>query len=178
MTTQRHAEQVGDALFQPYREKLDATKDGRQALRSTQQRRWQSPLLPAFVAAITTYVVLDYTLSALFAVMRGAALEGLVSWAARKSKAGRACSWRGRLHGSGAVAWFEVHLPLLPDGLPVLVPYGSRPGSRFVLAYPGTRAANSLAPAVHAHLEQIVWSEKPDGWVLLLFTGPLQAHLP
>ena len=89
MITRTQAEQVADTLLEPHKEELGAKKGTRETLRSIQQRRRESPLVPAFVAAITTYLVLDYTESALFAVVLGAVVGGLFGWAARKSKAKR-----------------------------------------------------------------------------------------
>ena len=89
MITRKQAEQVSDSLLAPHEEKLSDKKGKRESLRSIQQRRRESPLVPAFVAAITTYLVLDYTESALFAVMVGAFVGGLSGWAARKSQVKR-----------------------------------------------------------------------------------------
>lgn len=89
MITRKQAEQVADTLLEPHEEKLGEKKGKRETLRSIQQRRLESPLLPAFIAAIATYLALDYTDSALFAVMLGAVFGGLFGWAARKNKAKR-----------------------------------------------------------------------------------------
>ena len=86
MITRKQAEQVADTLLEPLEEELSANKGKRETFRSIQQRRRESPLVPAFVAAIATYLVLAYTDSGLFAVMVGATVGGLFGWAARKTK--------------------------------------------------------------------------------------------
>ena len=84
MTTRKQAEQIADALLEPHENERDAKKAEREDLQSIQQRRRESPLFPAIVAATATYLSLSYTDSAVFAVMLGAGVGGLSGWLARK----------------------------------------------------------------------------------------------
>ncbi len=85
MITRDQAEQAADSLLDQSKKELSAKQDKRAKLASAEQRRRESPLIPAFVAAITVYVALDYLDYALASVMLGAAIGGLFGWAARRS---------------------------------------------------------------------------------------------
>ncbi len=85
MITRDQAEQAADSLLDQSKKELSAKQDKRAKLASAEQRRRESPLIPAFVASITVYVALDYLDYALASVMLGAAIGGLFGWAARRS---------------------------------------------------------------------------------------------
>ncbi len=85
MITRDQAEQAADSLLDQSKKELSAKQDKRAKLASAERRRRESPLLPAFVAAITTYGSLNYLDNASVSVMLGAAIGGLFGWAARRS---------------------------------------------------------------------------------------------
>jgi len=85
MITRGQAEKAADSLLDQSKEELSAKQDKPAKLASAEQRRRESPLMPAFVAAITVYVALDYLDNALVCVVLGGAVGALFGWAARRS---------------------------------------------------------------------------------------------
>ncbi len=85
MITRDQAEKAADSLLDQSKKELSAKQDKRAKLALAEQRKRESPLFPAFVAAITVYGSLDYLDNALVSVVLGAAIGGLFGWAARRS---------------------------------------------------------------------------------------------
>ena len=84
MITREQAEKVTDTLLEPHQDELQERKKERQEFRTIQQRRRESPLVPAIGAAVATYILLSYVDSAIFVVTVGAGVGGLFGWVARK----------------------------------------------------------------------------------------------
>lgn len=66
MITRDQANEVADSLLEQPRKELGTRQDKRSGLKSAGQRRRESPVFPAFIAAITVYGALDYTESGFF----------------------------------------------------------------------------------------------------------------
>ena len=85
MTTKEQAEKAADSLLEEPRRALDEDRKKRKdALQDAVARR-NSPLIPAFVAAITVMISMQYIDSNVACVALGAAIGGLFGWAARRA---------------------------------------------------------------------------------------------
>ena len=85
MVTPKQAEKVASTLLDEARKALEAKQEKRRAIAAAGRRRRESPLIPAFIAAATVAVSLDYFENMAVCVALGAAIGALFGWAARRS---------------------------------------------------------------------------------------------
>ena len=85
MTTSEQAEQVADTLLEEPRKELERKREKRDAAESSARRRRESPLLPAYFAAIAVIVALEFLDNTLACVGLGTLAGGLFGWAARRT---------------------------------------------------------------------------------------------
>ena len=85
MITPEQAGQVADTLLDEPRKDLERNREKREAAESSERRRRESPMFPAFIAAITVTVALGYLDNTLACVALGTIVGGLFGWAARRS---------------------------------------------------------------------------------------------
>ena len=85
MVTKKEAEKVASTLLYEPRKALEANQEKRRAIAAAGRRRRESPLIPAFIAAIAVAVTLDYFENMVVCVVLGTAIGGLFGWAARRS---------------------------------------------------------------------------------------------
>jgi hypothetical protein len=84
MITPKQAEQVADSLLDQPRRALDAKREKRGSIERAERARRESPVLPAFLAALTVYIALDYTENAFVGVALGTVVGAVFGWVARR----------------------------------------------------------------------------------------------
>ena len=85
MTTKDQAEKVAESLLEEPRRAIDEERKKRDDAQQDAIVRRKSPLIPAFVAAITVMISMQYIDNNVACVVLGAAIGGLFGWAARRA---------------------------------------------------------------------------------------------
>ena len=85
MITYEQAERVADTLLDEPQKELERNREKRDSAESAERRRRESPLLPAFFAAIAVTVALSFLDNILVCVGLGILVGGLFGWAARRT---------------------------------------------------------------------------------------------
>ena len=85
MITPEHADQIADSILDQPRKALEEKHEKRRIREQTARRRRHSPLIPAFISAVTVYVAMGYTQNVYVCVVLGTVVGFIFGWAARKS---------------------------------------------------------------------------------------------
>lgn len=85
MITREQADEATKGLLNQPQAELGDRQDKLAKQAAAAQRRCESPLIPAFTAAITTVAALGFVENTFICVLLGAVAGGLFGWAARRS---------------------------------------------------------------------------------------------